>query len=101
MQPHANVVTGSGGDSGNAKAIRRAVPRKTKTKPRRSLQRVFQSYGAVPAAPCAFRRGGYNVGGRGGCVSGGIGIGICIGTCGGNGDRHGVFPAASGARGGR
>ena len=48
MQPHAGVVTASGDGCGEAKAIRRAVPRKTKVRSGRPLQRVFID----PAGPC-------------------------------------------------
>ena len=41
MQPHANVITASVDGCGEAKAIRRAVPRKTKVRLEKPLQRVF------------------------------------------------------------
>ena len=41
MQLHVSVVTATGDGCGKAKAIRRAVPRKTKVRSGRPLQRVF------------------------------------------------------------
>ena len=55
MQPHANAVTASGGGSGKAKVIRRAVPRETKVKSGRPLQRVFiDPTGPYPSSRAPF-----------------------------------------------
>ena len=55
MQPHVNVVTASGDGCGEAKGIRRTVPRKTKVRSGRPLQQIFiDPTGAYPPSRAPF-----------------------------------------------